>query len=382
MIAAAAALFAACSSNDVFKESVNEQTQVPLTFSAYTEKALKGTNSTSLQDFYDEFAVYGWKTVSGNASSVFSNTANEYFDSDAAGSVVYTSGKPSDEWTYSTPAWYYENVRYWDRTASSYVFFAIAPYEENPTYTVSATDNNIKIANSTSKYDIEGENNLAISGSPAVPQSALSYSGFDKDWMIADKVTNVKADANRQTNGDVMLTFHHILTKLNVKIQKADNYKGKQDLQVTDFTIAGLAKEGYFEMGTNMTTNAWTTSGTYSINVSGDYSLSNTTTNYSNKYWVETLIFPQEVTKKAAGLQATAPAGAYLYIQYKIGDEVFDAYYDFADIWDNTLGNDEEFTFAQGSEYTLTLTVGPDPIHFDAQVTPWTQATAGELSVN
>ena len=383
MIAAAAAMFAACSETDTFKEDVKNTEQKAFTFSAYADKVLKGTNSSNLQDFYTVFGVYGFKNVTrdGTATNeaVFTNTPNEFFASDAQGTVVYKTSpaKPSDEWTFTANSWYYEDVRYWDKMANSYEFFAIAPYEATPTYTVAAGANNISIATADAKYDISNEKNLAIAGTPnAVPQAALSYSGFDKDYMLATKST--------ATTSDVQLNFHHILAKLNVKITKATTYKGKQELKINELKIAGLAKEGYYVYNTDFATKGWTTNGTYARDIAANYSLTDATTNYNDCYWLETLIFPQTTACKATTAQsvATSLTDMYLYIKYQIGSETYEAYYDFAKIWGATVVNDGQgntntnsYTFVQGNEYTLTLTVGPDPIHFAAQVTQWADTT-------
>ncbi len=429
IIAAAAALFTACSDSETLKGAANEQqTEQALSFSAYADKVTRGTNSTALNDFYTVFGVYGWKTVakldgSGTEEqSVFENTPNEYFTSDAKGDVVYDADgeKPSQEWSFADPfpGWYYESVRYWDKMASSYQFFAIAPYESNPVYTVAANANNISIATSAAKYDIETEYNLARTdftvdpiSETAAPKGELTYSGFKKDYMIADK--KVVTPRGTVTTSDVQLVFHHILTKLNVKIQKSDNYMGQQILKVNELKISGLEKEGNFVYNTDMATNGWSTQGTYDIDINTPYALANAETNYDKKYWIETLIFPQTTNCKAAGAQPTAVdlTDLYLYIQYQIGTEVYNAYYDLAYVFDPTTAPVEEvlytaedaeviagtknvgdvkteavpgkdFEFKQGSQYNLTLTIGPDPIHFDAEVIEWTTETEANVSVN
>lgn len=391
MIVTAATLLASCANNDSFKASVvEEKADQPLSFTAFADKVTRGSNSNALNDFYTVFGVYGWKTVNGAVvtNAVFSNHPNEYFATDAKGTVVYDADdeKPSIEWAAASatpyvPAWYYEDVRYWDKMAESYEFFAIAPYDAAPIYTVAAGAANISIATASAKYDIEQEKNLALAGSPLVPQAALTYSGYDKDFMIADKKTVSPTIA--VTSADVQLVFHHILTKLNVKIKKDEDYKGKQELKVNKLKIANLAKEGYFVYNTNMTTKGWTTSSKYDIDITTNYSLT-ADTNYDGCYWIENLIFPQTATKKAAGAQPTATdlTDIYLYIQYQIGDEVYNAYYDFADIWNSTLAIDGEFEFKQGSQYDLTLTIGPKPIHFDAQVYEWKTENAGSVIID
>lgn len=439
MILAAVSLFASCYESDTFKGAAQEQkADQPLSFTAYADKVTKAGNSTALQDFYTVFGVYGWKTVaktdgSGQENqSVFENVPNEYFATDAKGNVVYNGegDKPSKEWGLPDPfngAWYYKDVRYWDKMATSYQFFAIAPYDDaaTPVYTVtpSAPDandaqknNNFSIYSESSKYDISTEYNLArtdLTADPvsetAAPKAELTYSGFKKDFMIAEK--KFATPKGTVTTSDVQLVFHHILTKLNVKIQKSDNYKAQQVLKVNKLEVANLAKEGYYVYNTDMTTKGWTTSDTYDIDIQTEYPLANAETDYDKKYWIETLIFPQITKCDAAGSQPTANniTGLYLYIQYQIGTEVYNAYYDLAYVFDPTTApvpatyyvqGDEipegkaigdikteavegkNFEFKQGSQYNLTITVGPDPIHFDAEVFEWALTTEGTANAN
>lgn len=434
VLAAAVVILSACAENDTFKSAANEQQKADqaLSFSAYADKVTRGTNSTALQDFYTVFGVYGWKTVAktdGNGTEeldVFNNVPNEYFATDAKGNVVYDGDdeKPSKEWVLGDNfqgAWYYKDVRYWDKMATSYQFFAIAPYESTPTYSVNPGDANIAIATTSSRYDITTEKNLAMvattENGPVVPQTALTYSGFNKDYMIADK--KVATPKGTVTTTDVQLIFHHILTKLNVKVKKSTSYIGTQLLKVNQLTIANLDEKGNFVYNTNMTKNGWSTEGSRDFTIATPYALANgatadpAMTDYPDNYWIETLIFPQKTNCKAEGAQPTPVelTDMYLYIQYQIGAEIFNAYYDMAYIFDPTtapqparLYTDQDpevvngekttsdtkpavpggdFEFEQGSQYNLVITVGPEPIHFDASVIQWdTEVDPTSLTVN
>jgi len=374
ILAAVAGLFASCSSDVLVDETSQNEAPKPFTFETFAEKATRAdeANSTNLYDFYKTFDVYGWKTVASADQAVFAHVPVGHFTSDTQGEVVYSTApaKPSDEWTFSAAGWFYENVRYWDKVASGYQFFAIAPYEATPApaLAIAAGDANIAIGSSSDKYDISTEKNLvngvAVTTTTGItPIADKKYFGFNKDYMLADKSTT--------KNTVVTLNFHHILTKLNVKVTKQDTYLGASDLVVKEVKIANLKKTGYFAYNTNMTTNGWTSDGTYNLVNTGDYSIS-AATNYSGYYWFQTLIFPQTLTCKAiaAKAEATDLTDRYLYVKYAIGAEVFEAYYDLANAFGKTTV-DETYEFAQGSEYTLNIKVGPEPIVFDATVTAW-----------
>lgn len=401
IIAITAITFAGCAETEKLNQDIKNDVKAPMSFTAYSDVLTRADakNSTKLNDFYKVFSVYSWKTVGDDVQEVFKNVPNEYFTSDAAGNTVYTgTKKPSDEWVVpddiSTTKgyWYYENLRYWDKLAT-YQFFAIAPYDasEAPYYTVAAGADNFSLYKDEDgkRYDISTETNLMASE----PQNALKYYEFLKDFMIAEKKSTANVAQTATASGqDVNLVFHHILSKLNVMIQKDENFKGNQNLVVTDLVIGKLKKEGNFTYTTNMTTNGWTTSSaTYNIALNNKaYSLNSTDQNkdewgknYDKCYWVENLIFPQDITcKKAYVSNAIVPQSdtenleSYLYVAYKIGTEKFEAYYDLANVFGVGTAN-STYSFAQGSQYRLTITVGPKPIHFAAEVSTWNDELDG-----
>ena len=179
----------------------------------------------------------------------------------------------------------------------------------------------------------------------------------------------------------VTLQFNHILTKLNVMITLTDSYIGSQPFTIKKLDIVGLENEGYFEYAGSMTTNGWKTKddSKYDLKIDKDYILKNVPesvtdkTEYSGYYWIQTLIFPQTLTCKATGAKTTEPAGKYLYIEYSIGNEIFKAYYDLAYVFNTTLTENGTYDLEQGSEYTINIKVGPEPIIFDAKATKWAE---------
>ena len=380
MIVAAAAMVAACSdtttklNNDFSKNQIEK-----IGFSTFSEKTTRAaeTNSVNLYDFYKTFDVYAWKTVATDTQSVFHHVPVEYFTEDTLGQYVYTAegARPSDEWgiNWKTEdrfhSWFYEDIRYWDKLADSYNFYAIAPFETTPTPALHIENgqSNIKIGADDDRYKVSTEKNLAIN--PTITNEKR-YFGFNKDYMLADKF-GTKFNL-------VSLNFHHILTKLNVKITLSENYIGAQTFTIKDLKIARLEDDAYFEFA-GMTDNGWHTDSNsiYDIEIPGDYILKNVPANavdtieYSGYYWIQTLVFPQTLTCKATGPKIEAPEGKYLYIEYTIGDETYRAYYDLAYVFNNTITENGTYELEQGSEYTINILVGPELIVFDAKATKW-----------
>lgn len=382
-IIAAASMLAACYDNvklnndPEFQPTANDM----IGFSTYSEKTTRAseTNSVNLYDFYKTFDVYAWKNSGDDEQNVFNHVPVEYFTTDTQGTYVYKTApaKPSTEWgaswATSFKGWFYQEIRYWDKLATGYNFYAIAPYEPTPTpaLTINNGDDNIKIGDADHTYDISAEKNLAIN--PTITNER-KYFGFNKDYMLADKSVT--------QNQLVTLNFHHILTKLNVMITLTDAYIGTQPFTIRELNIVGLEKEGYFEYNTTgMTSKGWTTiaNSTYNWEFDKDYILKNVPesetdkTEYSGYYWLQTLIFPQTLTCAATGALRDAPASKYLYIEYTIGDETFKAYYDLAYVFNNTIAVNGTYPLEQGSEYTINIKVGPEPIVFDAKATKWAE---------
>ena len=115
IIAAAAALFAACSDNDSFKEINNQQGSDAITFSTFTSKQTRAENSDALYTWaflnnHTSFQVWAFKDIAPAADkAVF------------AGDVVAVSGTVADT------KYEYSPLRFWDKTAGKYHFYAAAP---------------------------------------------------------------------------------------------------------------------------------------------------------------------------------------------------------------------------------------------------------------
>lgn len=387
-IIAAASMLAACYDNvklnndPDFQPTANDM----IGFSTYSEKTTRAAdaNSVNLYDFYKTFDVYAWKNSGVDEQNVFNHVPVEYFTTDTQGTYVYKTApaKPSTEWgaswATSFRGWFYQEIRYWDKLATGYNFYAIAPFEQTPSpaLAIANGDSNIKIGSATDTYKISTEKNLA--GYPNITNDK-KYFGFNKDYMLADKSV--------ARNELVTLNFHHILTKFNVQITLTDTYTGMQPFTVKELDIVGLENDGYFVYNNaGMTANGWTTKSgfKYDFKLDQDFILKNVPesetdkTEYSGYYWIQTLIFPQTLTCAAPGALKEAPASKYLYIEYTIGDETFKAFYDLAYVFDNTLIEGGTYDLEQGSEYTINIKVGPEPIVFDAKATKW----ADELIIN
>lgn len=362
----AISLLVSCQQGEVLVDTFDPLPEAPrrIGFETFVDKATRaqGTNSTELNDFYPVFNVYGWKTVGSELTCVFDNIPVEYFATDIAGSVVYTAGKPSDEWVFAAGSWYYENLRYWDKMASGYQFSAYAPATASADVACSA-DGIITIGTSTAPVTVDPMNLMDT------PAEALAFTGFDRDYMTAQANT---------TSGKVGFTFKHLLAKLNIRIKLDESITTAQDVSVQKIAIHNLGDKGYYTNDVNAagTVSGWALaeeSGLYVPTADKVYTL-NAATNYDGYYVLEQLIIPQTIVKPNADIPSLNEYGeACIYVEYTIGAETFKSYTPLANIF---IGTDAgtDYDLEGGNQYTLNVTIGPKPIEFTAIVDDWADA--------
>lgn len=372
----AVALMVSCTQGEVLVDTENQTTEVvrSIGFNTFVEKATRatGTNSTALHDFYSTFYVYGWKTVGNDVTCVFENIPVEFFADDMAGQVVYTQGKPSDEWTFEAGSWYYQNIRYWDKMASSYQFCAFTPASVGVVFEC-LPSGVITIGTANAPVTVDTKNLMAT------PATALAYTGFDRDYMTATATDVV---------GNVSLNFSHLQAKFNIKINLDESIETAQDVSVQKIEVHNLGDKAYYESdATNAagTVSGWTlgtASDDYVLSTPAVYSLNNANTNYNGYYVLEQLIIPQTVEYVSGNdlVSLVEYAEACVYVEYKIGGETFKCYTPLANIF--SKNSTDDYTFEGGNQYTLNITVGPDPIKFEAEVTAWSAENAGDQEMD
>lgn len=318
IIAAAAAFFASCGDNDSFKEINNQQGSDAITFSTYTSKQTRAENSTALYKWafinnHESFQVWGYKDIAPE-TPVFYNT------------IVSVSG---DE-TATTYA--YDTLRFWDKTAENYHFYAAAPSAptgENPEWKwtfvrsgiISASTLNAGYFKTTSELTGVNLKNQAEVG----PGTNLSYyfkGQNDIDKMIAAPCDFGKSRYAKTNPEAVQLNFNHILSKLNITVRKGANISNDMYVvKLTSFEVKNMQSKGDFSeqtpaVATNPGTNSrWKI--TDYPNAKVDYvaltnvtSLKNTQNNNkpeftvtnSDNYIVESLVIPQDINYKKVAL--------------------------------------------------------------------------------
>ena len=176
MIAATAALFAACADNDTFKDVDNQEVAIGFE-GKYINKI---TRAELTNDWFtttdNNFGVYGFK----GSFQLFND----------------------EEVTYNGTTWEHPTTRFWDKGSDQYSFYAYAPYGAAQSFSASKT---FAFASLPVIADITADNSdIAISS----PISGLSYAQTIDDT---------------HGSGHVEFEFNHILSKLAFKVKSSAN---------------------------------------------------------------------------------------------------------------------------------------------------------------
>ncbi|MBP5347372.1 MAG: fimbrillin family protein [Bacteroidaceae bacterium] len=390
LIILAAAAMTACTNQEVLTDALshNNSAQSAIGFSSFSEKATKGIND--LEYFHDSFVVYGTKQHTLNPSIIGYIFGGKALKADTLDGTICRYMDASldanlGQWRYDPPRW-------WERQ-SKYYFVAYAPASENnPLRFYYHAANSLvgdplnKIITST-PYILQGTNLQSPTTLHEKTQGFTVQTDGDLDLMVSDTIRELGSnhDSYHGTNNYVSFVFRHILSKLNVTIDKTEAVD-LSTVTVNEISIQGLKDRGDYDASrwvnnTDTMISGWTASysttpSTYTISFTGSQDLNkgNKNNNVYTKgapiYFIESLVMPQEIT---------APNQVTMSISYTItgtkeGSEP-EPFYDVIDFY-----NIQEFDrqFFDGYNYTLKLTIGPDLIMLDSKVSNWANLEAEE----
>ena len=360
LMAAAATMFAACSQSDVLNEVQVQDEAQAIGFSTYSNKATRAENNSAdynwnLEDHHESFDVFAGKKVGDVTKAVYTNTAR--------GKVTYGT------------AWTASPLKYWDKAAAEYYFYAGAPSDAKWQFAMTEADN---YAKGYLKYEY-----FTLTGVNLADGTATEHNSWegkaDIDLMIAAPKTVDRAFynvASSATPNPVELQFNHILSRLNIKVKKGTNIAAGHDLELVSLTVYGLNNKGSFDENLavadgNAKIDRWkdqSVNGTYVLEAAVP-TTPITTAVYTHEY----LIIPQAVAAKTIdvnGTTADMSDSPYFKIVYTIAGEEYVAYYNLAAAFSAATS----FNFGEGWQNTLTVTINPNAIVFDATASEWSTA--------
>lgn len=381
ILSAAVAALASCSNSEVITE-VNEP-QVPdkaIAFETFSSNATRAENSQEnnkegLENHHSNFQVWGYKDV--QTDYVFNGT----------------------EVTYDNSVWAYSPIRFWDKAAKSYYFYACAPSTANATtkfQLIQVTDPKWK-----NDYFILRDVTLKDETLPASTTLTESYkhdNAQNIDYMIASQC-NIATSSSSQA---VQLDFNHILSRLNIGVKKAsktqDNPFNSAIVTLMELKVDKMKSTGSFDESKTPTSGSLNEGTTVRWDSPSDElcykgaveALNGTKVNTSETFFLQSLVIPQNVNYEDVQLDGTVtgastrPEQAYLYIKYKIQanandteGETFVRHINLAQAFGSS---NEAIAFNEGWQNTLHITIDADVISFTADVYQWDDNKTYELN--
>ena len=382
-----------CSSNDPVKD-FNKSEGDAIQFESYAQTLTRAENSTNNDvwvffNHHGNFQIWGYKNTAANNKPVF--------DGDY---VTVTAGTTSGTYNYTN-----STVRFWDKAATKYEFYAAAPYVENM-WTFTAPSNNDQNNGTLATTSTLTGTNLQFTSPSKDLQNSFKSAAGDVDKMIASPCPWT------QIGSTVNLHFNHILSKMNISIRKAESLK-EWKVTLKSFNVYNMKGTGSFNEGAATATTSgsivrWnndqsTPSGSVTYTSISNWEIANgvgVTNNTDYKYIIESLVIPQNVSWEALATDgkarttpsinaATDTSAPYFVIEYTLqhdenndGDyededdfsEDYKAYYNLAAAFgmDGTTGK-TLIPFNEGWQNTLNITIQPDEINFDADVYQWAE---------
>lgn len=223
-IAAAAAMFAACSQRDFINDIVDEDATIGFK-AKYVNKATRAeiNNAWFANENQNSFGVDGLK----GSYRLFENEKVTWNNTD-------------HKWTNPT-------YRLWDKSANNYEFYAYAPYDgednDDITHSFNATTKKYTFSEIPVIKNIDDANaDIVI----ATPITGYSYSN-----TLSGHNTTTGASANGHGDGHVEFDFNHILSKLAFKAytsvdpDKAEIYIKKIELDFPTGTSTWTQGDGF-----------------------------------------------------------------------------------------------------------------------------------------
>ena len=361
LIIAAVALFAACSSNDTFKEVDTQDVAIGFEGKFVNKATRAEINEAWFQTSDKHFGVYGYK---GATFQLFNN----------------------EDVSWNGTDWVHTTVRFWDKNANDYNFYAHAPRAAAHTFT-------------NKKYTFT-----------SIPVITEINTG-DPDIVVATPITAMGYGNCTQTSvaghgeGHVEFDFNHILSKLAFKV-KTSVPATSAEITVTevklDFptgtatwaqaaadNVAGATTYSSYTAkdGTNYETDVF--SGTTAALTSTGVFLVDATnpSNVGNIF----IVSPVAVTPETTGLEHVFGVKVKYNIQYKKESSTPGTYEDDGPAEEDCIatgviggGNTTatQYKPAQNSSYIVTIDVNPAQIQFCVDdVNSWTEVTTTEGEV-
>lgn len=353
MLAAATMMLAACAETDLVNEIAVEETPQAIGFETFAQKATRVTNATTgLATHHEQYYVWAYKSTNDQL----------VFDAEEVNAANNSYG---------------DDIKYWDKAATNYYFYASAP----SAFTFVGTSKNAAYF-TLSNVELKCTN--FTTGLSADATEALKANNSDIDYMIAE--TDVPTNENAFYD-PVNFNFKHILSRLNITITKEANHTA--NIVLNSVTVNGLKTKATTFDSSLEDLNRWVTDQTTVQYTSIDGTVTTTA-----QYVLECLLIPQAVSYEEVALAGEdSYSHPYICVDYKIENgtdqsgqptyEEFKAFYNLAALFgaeetdnQNTTEDETMVTFSEACQSTLNITFNPTGIVFSTTTTNWTAENA------
>lgn len=378
MILAAVAAIAATACTRTF-EVEPTQHDSPIGFNTWANTLTKAHDPGNTTNFAigDDFNVYGTKLMPGEPA-----TSQDVFNGTR---VEKTADAPSEIWTYSP-------LRFWDPSATSYTFYAVAPAGLLDGTGASATT------------------------AGAFTSEPIEFLGGDtqktdiKDILVAAKTTVTTF------NSPVNLPFYHIASLVDLKVQKvnelelagedANNYI---KVAVSSISLTNIDGNGHFTISSYGNSSPYapvTSTSTWTEETSASKKTYNHTSGYEdvtlpadvnaisavapNALISKLVVMPQTFRTAETDHSTDQTVNISYSIEVCEGGNSTTTYYsasfdlkefDNAQDFSNTEANYIP-SWLPGKHYTYIITIGANAISFTASIENWTTDTGYHYLIN
>lgn len=351
MIAAAATLFAACSEDVLVEPNGSKDNGTLISFATdyNSNLASRAENSDAslykgLENYHLNFQTWGYKYVKSLAEDGVTEVAayEDVFSGTDAQSKISWSGS---EWTYSP-------LRFWDKSAEHYDFFAAAPYNAN--WAIVTPETGERFQKAYLKFtgaEIDGFSLELREDAPAGQTDDVfnTNDGTGKDLMIA---TDIQLGPDHYTSEKVHFLFNHILSRLNIGVRVGSSILADPNVivKLDEVKVYNMPSKGNFDESladetttpqlSKGTTARWNT---YSTPLTVGFPSAQVPCEEGGKllnakyqYVYQGLVIPQVVeydpNVKLNGLNVSASSVPYINIKYTINGEHYSYFYNLAEV--------------------------------------------------
>lgn len=332
----------ACAEKDTFKET----NEIPVGFTkVYIENGTRAINkgpytTDNFETVGNTFGVFGFKQTDTQTDAVvFTNQK-----------VEYQTGLSTSAGYQSTTDWAYSPIKYWDKSATQYNFYAYAPYDGDFT--------------GTAALDSQSENDFSITG------FKQAHTKADMIDLMTDLSSKKTVSGNSIGTNDVAFVFSHILSNINIEMalsQVLKNDSVANPVTVDSIAIGTIKMDGDYKYVTNA--YAWSLATTPTT---ADFlaTQNNKIVFPSNTLWASNKKYlPVPGLTDLLFVPQTVDNAYKIYVRYLIKDEIYEKNILLSDF---KKDNASLSTWEAGKKYTYRIIIGPNPILFDfTGVTDW-----------